>query len=108
MDRNQVRARIIEVAGAVKEKLIERGWSPPEQEQGLKKKRAGPARTDPFWSPDRGYKYIDDVEDHIGRFFQCLDLLTPQGGSVLEIGPGNCYFLFMCRELCGCRPGGVE
>src|SRR5262249_39580466 len=31
-----------------------------------------------------------------------------QGSSVFEIGPGNGYFLLMCRELRGCRVAGVD
>ena len=110
MDRSQIRARIIEVAQAVKQKLIERGVSADEAEQSYDY-RDGVAtrRHSAFWSQEQGYKYIDDVEEHLRRFFQCLDLLNPhEGSAVFEIGPGNCYFLFMCRELCGCRVAGVE
>jgi hypothetical protein len=110
MDQNQVRARIIEVGLAVKKQLLESGLCPEEPEPGSQyKKGDGARRTDPFWSRERGFKYIDDVEDHLRRFFQCLDLLDPRAGSsVFEIGPGNCYFLFMCRELRGCQVAGVE
>ncbi len=110
MNRNQVRARIIEAAQAVKQKLDERGISAEEAGQSYDY-RDGVAtlRHSAFWSREQGYKYIDDVEEHLCRFFQCLDLLNPrEGSSAFEIGPGNCYFLFMCRELAGCRVAGVE
>src|ERR1700738_1009856 len=102
MDRNQVRARIIEVAQTIKKVLLETGFGPEDKDQGYKiKDGVATPRTDPFWSRERGFKYIDDVEEHVRRFFQCLDLLNPrEGSSIFEIGPGNCYFLFMCRELC--------
>lgn len=110
MDRNQVRARIIEVAQAVKQKLIARGIRADEEDQSYDyMDGVATPRHSAFWSRERGYKYVDDVEEHLERFFQCLDLLNPrQGSSVFEIGPGNAYFLFMCRELCGCRVAGVE
>ena len=103
MDLDQVQARIIEVGQLVKQKLIEK-----EKEQRIQygddiEKRAG------LWYKERGYKYIDDVDYHLRRFFQCLDLLAPRhGGSVFEIGSGNCFFLFMCRELRGCRVAAVD
>lgn len=110
MDRDQVRARMIAVAHAVKEKLRERridtGDKAPDYKiiDGVQKLRCGP-----FWVEERGYKYIDDVEDHLRRLFRSFDLLSPgQGSSVFEIGPGNGYFLFMCRELGGCQVAGVD
>ena len=110
MDRNQVRGRIIEAAHTIKQKLSERGVRPDEAEQSYDyHDGVATLRHSAFWSREQGYKYIDDIEEHLRRFFQCLDLLNPrQGDSVFEIGPGNCYFLFMCRELCGCRVAGVE
>jgi hypothetical protein len=110
MDRSQVRARIIEVGQIVKKALIERGVG-AEDKKRLDRHRAGVAktRTSPFWSEERGFKYIDDVEDHLRRLFQCLDLLNlPEGSLVFEIGPGNCYFLFMCRELRCCGVQGID
>lgn len=87
----------------VKEKLMAK-----EREQNIHyspdiEKRAG------LWYKERGYKYIDDVDYHVNRFLQYFDLLNPkEGSSVFEIGTGQCYFLFMCRELRGCRVAGVD
>jgi hypothetical protein len=103
MDRNQVRARIVEVGQRVKQALMAK-----EKEYNISysediEKRAG------LWYKTRGYKYIDDVDYHLDRFFEYFDLLNPREGSaVFEIGTGNCYFLFMCRELRGCRVAGAE
>jgi hypothetical protein len=110
MDRNQVRSRIIEVAHAVKKALVERGIASEEKDSGYKRGgKAGQRRNSPFWSEEAGYKYIDDVEAHLSRLFQCFDLLDPRpGSSVFEIGPGNCYFLVMCRDLRRCRVAGVD
>jgi hypothetical protein len=89
MDRSQVWERIVEVGQIVKKTLVD---------QGISAKGKG-----------RGYKYIDDGKSHIRRLFLSFDLLSPEeGSSVFEIGPGNCYFLFMCRELRGCRVAGVD
>jgi SAM-dependent methyltransferase len=89
MDRDQVRARIVEVVGMVKQALIANRYSPKDGE--------------------RGHKYIDDVGPHLRRLFRSFDLLGPAvGSSVFEIGTGHCYFLFLCRELRGCRPAGVD
>jgi len=110
MDRDQVRLKLIEVAQTVKHALVERGIAPEEKDSGYKRGGGVVRRRDsPFWSEERGYKYIDDVEDHLTRLFECFDLLDPPpGSSVFEIGPGNCYFLVMCRELRGCRVAGVD
>jgi hypothetical protein len=103
VDREQVRARILEVGKIVKEKLMAR-----EKEQNISygediEKRAG------LWYKKRGYKYIDDAEYHINRFFQYFDMLNPAAGSsIFEIGTGQCYLLFICRELRGCRVAGVD
>jgi hypothetical protein len=89
MDRDQVQARILEVARMVKRKLIENQLSPKDQE--------------------RGYKFIDDVKQHLRRLFWSFDLLNPaEGSSVFEIGTAHCYFLFMCRELRGCQVTGLD
>jgi hypothetical protein len=89
MDRNEVQARIIEVAQLVKATLVGKHIS-------IKDKC-------------NGYKYVDDVQSNLRRLFLCFDLLDPRpGSSVFEIGPGNCFFLFMCRELRGCRVAGVD
>jgi hypothetical protein len=110
MDRHQVRATILEVARAVRDRLSE--WRPHAAEEGpdttvhegTDKQRCGP-----FWVAERGYKYIDDVEAHLRRLFRSFNLLNPRDGSaVFEIGPGNCYLLFMCRELRGCQVMGVD
>ena len=110
MERRQVRIRILEVAQAVKTALVARGVAADEVEPeyklvgGAVKRRGAP-----FWSPKGGFKYIDDVKHHLRRLFRCFDALDPrEGSSVFEIGPGSCYFLFMCRELRGCRVAGVD
>jgi hypothetical protein len=110
MDRNQTRTRILEVGQLVKLALIRRGIADAEREPVLKYGRGvAKARRSPFWSEEGGYKYIDDVEDHLRRLFHCLDLLDPRpGSSIFEIGPGSCYFLFLCRELRGCRVSGID
>ncbi len=103
MDRKQVRARILEVGQMVKAKLMAK-----EKEQNISysddiEKRAG------IWYKERGYKYIDDADYHINRLMQYFDILNPkEGSSVFEIGTGQCYLLFMCRELRGCRVAGIE
>ena len=110
MDSSQVRARIIEVGQLVKQALIERGVGAAETEPDYKYVggEVKPRRS-PFWSRKRGFKYIDDAEDHLRRLFRGFKVLDPRpGSSVFEIGPGNCYFLFMCRELRGCRVAGVD
>jgi hypothetical protein len=89
LDKHQVQEKIIEAAQVVKNQLIEQGV-------------AAKGRVE-------GYKYIDDVRSNLRRLFLCFDLLDPhKGSSVFEIGPGNCYFLVMCRELRGCRVAGVD
>jgi SAM-dependent methyltransferase len=89
MDSNQVRERIIEVGQLVKKTLIDKQI--PAKNKG------------------RGYKYIDDAKSHVRRLFLSFDLLNPTAGSyVFEIGPGNCYFLFMCRELRCCHVTGID
>jgi len=89
MDKNQVQEKIIAAAQAVKDQLI--------------------AQDVPAKGRVEGYKYIDDVRSNLRRLFLCFDLLDPrEGSSVFEIGPGNCYFLVMCRELRGCRVAGVD
>jgi SAM-dependent methyltransferase len=110
MDRSQARARIIEVGQLVKQALIARGVDAADEQaeykyvDGVKK-----LRRSPFWSRKRGYKYIDDVDDHLRRLVHSFEILDPKpGSSVFEIGPGNCYFLFLCRELRGCRVAGVD
>jgi len=112
MDTNQVRAKIVEVSQLVRKALIERGIAADEREPEYKYKYGGgvaKARRSPYWSEEGGYKYIDDVEEHLRRLFQCFDLLNPPpGGAIFEIGPGSCYFLFLCRELRGCRVAGVD
>ena len=110
MDSDQVRARIIEVGQRVKPALLERGLSAEEIQPGYKYV-AGEAkqRPRPFWSEERGYKYIDDVDDHLRRLAKSFDFLDPRPGSaVFEIGPGSCFFLVLCRELRGCRVAGVD
>jgi transposase len=89
----------------VKKGLIERGVGAAATEPDYKYVggEVKPRRS-PFWSRKRGFKYIDDVEDHLRRLFRSFEILDPRpGSSVFEIGPGNCYFRFMCRELRGCR-----
>ncbi len=110
MDRDQVRARILEVAHVVKDKLSERQRHAAGDRPDSKVSADAEAlRCGPFWVEERGYKYIDDVEDHLRRLFRSFHLLNPRAGSsVFEIGPGNCYLLFMCRELRGCRVAGVD
>jgi hypothetical protein len=106
MDSNAVRQRIIEVGQLVKEALRARpvGASCPQQDCQV----VADARR-LFWNEERGYKYIDDVKQHLGRLFWSFERLDPlEGTSVFEIGPGNCYFLFMCRELRACRPAGID
>ena len=108
MNRNQVRARLIEAAGAIKGKLDDRRLQAADKVAEEKvtgaKKRHGR-----FWIEGRGFKYVDDVEEHLNRLFRSFDMLDPQeGSSVFDIGPGNCYLLFMCRELRGCRVAGVD
>jgi SAM-dependent methyltransferase len=109
MDREQVRARIIEVARRVKQVLVKRGIAADEQEPKYKGRGVRKPRRNPFWSEEGRYKYIDDVDVQLQRLFQCFDLLNPRReSSVFEIGPGSCYLLFMCRELGGCRVAGID
>jgi SAM-dependent methyltransferase len=110
MDMNQVRARIVETGRIVKQALLERGIDVPDQEPGYKYiNGVALRRRCPFWSEERGFKYIDDVDDHLRRLSRSLEFLNPQGGSsVFEIGPGSCFFLFICRELRGCQVAGID
>jgi hypothetical protein len=106
MERDHVRARILEVTEAIKTALTETelGRNPSQAKSSI-----DPAHRGPFWTEERGHKYIDDVEHHLRRLFRAFDLLNPErGSSVFEIGPGNCYFLFMCRDLRGCQTAGVD
>jgi hypothetical protein len=110
MDDNQARTRIIEVGQLVKKALVARGVRAEEKESSYKiSGGVARLRSNPFWSEEAGFKYIDDVDSHLRRLVQCFELLNPRpGSSVFEIGPGSCYFLFMCRELRGCRVAGVD
>jgi hypothetical protein len=110
MDNNEIWARIIAVGERVKQALVARRLTHEEWEAGrtdmIWEGKGGRA---PFWSSKRGFKYIDDVEDHLRRVFKAFDLLNPDpGSSVFEIGPGTCYFLVLCRGLRGCRVNGVD
>jgi hypothetical protein len=110
MDNNEVRAKIIEIGQLVKQTLVDRKLSP--EDWGLRPwdmNWEGKGGRSPFWSPKRGFKYIDDVEDHLRRVFKAFNLLDPlPGSSVFEIGPGSCYFLVLCQELRGCVVAGVD
>jgi hypothetical protein len=110
VDSNEVRARIIEAGQIVRKALLERGLGGAETEPAYKYVDGVPKpRRSPFWSKKRGFKYIDDADEHLRRLFRSFEILNPRpGSSVFEIGPGNCYFLFMCRELRGCRPAGID
>jgi SAM-dependent methyltransferase len=110
MDSDQVQARIMEVGQLVKKALVEIGVGAAAEEPGYKYVNGvKKPRRSPFWSRERGYKYIDDVDDHLRRLVRSFEILDPREGSaVFEIGPGNCYFLFLCRELRGCRVAGVD
>jgi SAM-dependent methyltransferase len=110
MDAQQVRARIMEVGQLVKAALIERGLSDEDVKRAYKLVDGKPQpRPSPFWSQERGYKYIDDVNGHLRRLGRAFDQLDPRPASaVFEIGPGSCYFLFLCQQLRGCRVAGVD
>src|SRR5262249_42897425 len=94
----------------VKQTLVEHKLSPADWEPRVwDANREGKGGRSPFWSPKRGFKYIDDVDDHLRRVFKAFDRLDPKpGSSVFEIGPGSCFFLVVCRELRGCRVSGVD
>ncbi len=108
MKRNEVWARLVETATVIGKQLDDRR---PEAAQtaaaeGAAATKKGRGR---FWLEGRGFKYVDDVEDHLHRLFRGFDMLDPpEGSSVFEIGPGNCYLLYMCREMRGCRVAGVD
>jgi hypothetical protein len=108
MNRNEVKARLAAAAAAIKGELDDRRLEAAEKVAaervtGAKKRRGR------FWVEERGFKYVDDVEDHLRRLFRAFDTLDPpEGSSVFEIGPGNCYLLSMCREMRGCRVAGVD
>jgi hypothetical protein len=110
MEMSQVRARILEVGQLVKQALLARGLGGAENEPEFKVVDGVlKPRRSPFWSRKRGFKYIDDADEHLGRLVRSFELLDPRpGSSVFEMGPGNCYFLFLCRELRGCRVAGVD
>jgi hypothetical protein len=123
MNRNEVKARLAEAAAAIKGELDARrleaaaaikGQQDARRLKAAEKVAAGritgaKRRRGRFWVEERGFKYVDDVEDHLRRLFRAFDTLDPpQGSSVFEIGPGNCYLLFMCREMQGCRVAGVD
>jgi hypothetical protein len=110
MDNNEIRARIVATAQRVKQALIEGNLPHEEWQAGptdmIWEGKGGRA---PFWSAHRGFKYIDDVEDHLRRVFKAFELLDPKAGSsIFEIGPGSCYFLVLCEDLRGCRVSGVD
>jgi len=54
------------------------------------------------------YKFIRDYERHTGR---CQDIFNhlclPKSSSVFEIGPGCCYFLYICRDH-GCHIDAID
>jgi hypothetical protein len=49
------------------------------------------------------------VDIHLRRLVRSFDLLNPpEGSSVFDIGPGNCFLLYLCRQLRGCEVAGID
>ena len=45
------------------------------------------------------YKFVREFDHHMSRYQKIFDYLClPKNSSVFEMGPGCCYFLYLCRN----------
>ena len=52
-------------------------------------------------------KFIKEHEIHINVAFELFELIKPHG-NIFEIGPGACYFLYLCKHINNCHIDGVD
>ncbi len=56
---------------------------------------------------DDNLKFIKLYKNLIQRDLDLLKLINPKG-EIYEIGPGACYFLYLCRNINGCKINGID
>jgi hypothetical protein len=52
-------------------------------------------------------KFLKNYHNNINRSVEYFNITNFQG-SIFEIGPGSCYFLYLCKQINKCSVSGVD